>query len=238
MNLMTTTKDHLKILAIDIGGTHIKTTILDSDGKLLTDYKKVDTPHPAPPDKVINAINGLVKDLPPFDKIAVGFPGFVKEGVIFTAPNLDTESWRNFDLEKKLSAVFGKPTRVINDADMQGIGVVSGKGLEMMITLGTGFGTAFLKDGKLLPHIELAHHPITKSKKYDDYVGAEAFEKKGVKKWNKRMQEVITILKVVFNYDRLYIGGGNAENINFKLDDNIIIVTNKDGIHGGAALWK
>ncbi|MEP7264416.1 MAG: ROK family protein, partial [Bacteroidota bacterium] len=161
---MTNTKTKEKILAIDIGGTHIKTAILDDKGKLLTDYKEVDTFHPATPPKVINAIKSLVKGLPSFDKVAVGFPGYVKAGVICTAPNLDNKSWQNFDLSKKLSEVFGKPTRVINDADMQGLGVVSGKGLEMLVTLGTGFGTALLKDGVLLPHLELAHHPITKKK--------------------------------------------------------------------------
>ena len=127
---------------------------------------------------------------------------------------------------------------MINDADMQGLGIASGKGFEMMITLGTGFGTAFLNDGKLLPHIELAHHPITKNKKYDDYLGAAAFEKEGARKWNKRLKKVIAILKEVFNYDRLYLGGGNAKEINFELDDNIKIVSNKDAIDGGATLWK
>lgn len=228
----------MKILAIDIGGSSIKTTILDKDGNLLTEYKKADTPQPANPKNVIKTIESLLKDTLSFDKISVGFPGYVKDGVVFTAPNLDKESWADFNFEKALSDLFQKPTRVINDADMQGLGVVSGKGLEIMITLGTGFGTAFLKDGKLLPHIELAHHPINKGETYDQYLGEVAFQKKGVKKWNKHLKKVIAVLKVVFNYDRLYLGGGNASEINFELDDNIKIVTNKDAIDGGAFLWK
>lgn len=228
----------MEILAIDIGGSKIKTTILDENGKLLTDYKKAKTPQPATAKNILSTIEMLVKDSMSFDKISVGFPGYVKEGVIYTAPNLDHDSWIDFDLEKALTDLFQKPTRVVNDADMQGLGVVSGKGFEMMITLGTGFGTAFLKDGKLLPHIELAHHPISKNKKYDQYLGEEAFKEIGVEKWNKRLKKVIAILKEVFNYDRLYLGGGNASEINFKLDDNIMIVTNKEGIDGGAALWK
>ena len=228
----------MEILAIDIGGSKIKTAILNKNGKLLTDYKKLATPQPATPEHVIATIKELVTNLTSFDKISVGFPGYVKEGVIYTAPNLDHESWIDFDLEKALTDLFQKPTRVVNDADMQGLGVVSGKGFEMMITLGTGFGTAFLKDGKLLPHIELAHHPISKNKKYDEYLGEEAFKEIGDVKWNKRLKKVIAILKEVFNYDRLYLGGGNASEINFKLDDNIMIVTNKEGIDGGAALWK
>ena len=134
--------------------------------------------------------------------------------------------------------MLGKPTRVINDAELLGLGVISGKGLEMMITLGTGFGTAILKDGVLLPHLELAHHPITKKKSYDDYIGERALVNEGIDKWNRHLKKIIDILKTVFNYDTLYIGGGNAAKINFKLDKNIKIVTNKDGIYGGIRLWQ
>jgi polyphosphate glucokinase len=126
---------------------------------------------------------------------------------------------------------------VVNDADMQGLGVVSGKGLEMVITLGTGFGTALLVDGQLMPHLELAHHPFAKGKTYDDYVGERALEKEGLQKWNKRMQKVLKVLKTVINYDTLYIGGGNSDKLNFKLDKNMKIVSNQDGIKGGSRLW-
>ena len=108
----------------------------------------------------------------------------------------------------------------------------------MVITLGTGFGTALLQDGNLLPHLELAHHAITKHYTYDDYVGDKALESKGQEKWNQRVKKVLIMLQTVFNYDRLYIGGGNSNKITFKLDENIIIITNKDGIKGGARLWQ
>jgi polyphosphate glucokinase len=233
---MTTPKG-IKILSIDIGGSHIKSTILDKNGELLFEYEIVETPKPATPASVMEAIKTLVKDFPPFDKISAGFPGYIKQGVVITAPNLEDRSWHSFKLAAELSKELGKPTRVVNDADMQGLGVVSGKGLEIMITLGTGFGTAFLKDGNLLPHFELAHHPIAGKRTYDDYLGARAIEKAGKKKWNKRLRKVFRILKKVFNYDSLYVGGGNAAHIRFKLDQNITLVTNKEGIHGGARLW-
>ena len=120
---------------------------------------------------------------------------------------------------------------------MQGLGVVAGKGLEMVITLGTGFGTALLMDGHLLPHFELAHLPIKEGITYDNYIGERALEKEGKEKWNKRMKKVFKILKTVFNYDTLYIGGGNSDELTFKLDKNMKIVTNADGIKGGARLW-
>ncbi|MBD0377014.1 MAG: ROK family protein [Bacteroidota bacterium] len=227
-----------KILTIDIGGSKIKATILNAEGKFIMDYKKNETPIPANPQNIVNTIKELVRDFPEYDKISVGFPGYVKDGVVKTAPNLDNEAWKDFDLQKELSTVLGKPAIVVNDADLQGIGLVSGKGLELVITLGTGCGTALLYNGKLLPHLELSHHPITKSKDYDQYIGEKELLRIGKERWNARMQRVLSILKTVFNYDRLYISGGNADELTFKLDDNISIVTNKEGIKGGARLWQ
>ena len=226
-----------KFLSIDIGGSNIKATILDDKGNLQMDYAKIPTPLPANPENVINAIKKLIKSFPACDHISVGFPGYVKHGVIKTAPNLGTDFWKDFDLSKRLETELGKPTRVVNDADMQGLGIVSGKGLEMVITLGTGFGTALLVDGQLMPHLELAHHPFAKGKTYDQYVGEKALEKEGLDKWNRRMKKVLKTLKTVINYDILYIGGGNSDKLKFKLDKNIKLVTNQDGIKGGSRLW-
>ncbi len=226
-----------KILAIDIGGTNIKATILDHDGTLLQEYKKEKTPAHATPEKIVAAIVRLVADFKDYNKVAVGFPGFLKKGIVYTAPNLGHDAWKGVNLNKLISKALHKPVRIANDADMQGLSVVRGKGLEMVITLGTGFGTALLLDGHLLPHFELAHHSITKKHTYDDYVGDHAFKKIGIKKWNLRVKKIVEMLKVVFNYDTLFIGGGNSANINFPLDKNIKIITNKDGIKGGAKLW-
>lgn len=226
-----------RILSIDIGGTHIKTAVLDSKGKLLTDYTKLPTPDPATPDAVLRTIQQLAKGLQ-FDVIAAGFPGYIKRGVIHTAPNLGTDYWKGFEIEKALGKIFSKPARVINDADMQGLGLMSGNGLELVITLGTGCGTALFNDGVLMPHLELSHHPVKNKKDYDQIIGAKALEKLGKKKWNKNLELILSVLKTVVNYDTLYIGGGNAKKINFKLDGNIKIVTNLEGIDGGAKLWK
>jgi polyphosphate glucokinase len=227
-----------KILSIDIGGSHVKATILDHEGALLKDYEKIVTPPSPKPKQLVEVIQTLVKAFPEYDKISVGFPGYVKNGVIFTAPNLGTEAFAGFDLAKALQTALGKPARVVNDADMQGLGVVDGKGFEIMVTLGTGFGTALLSDGYLLPHLELSQLPIRKGKNYDEYIGEKALEKEGDVKWNKRVKTVIGILKKVFNYDTLYIGGGNARKITFELDKNIKLTSNRDGIKGGARLWK
>ncbi|HEX3386404.1 MAG TPA: ROK family protein [Mucilaginibacter sp.] len=226
-----------KILSIDIGGSHVKATILNEKGELQMAYDKTPTPMPSTPENMVAAVKNLVKDFPAFDLISVGFPGYVKRGVIKTAPNLGNEAWKDFDLAKKLEKELGKPARVVNDADMQGLGLVSGKGLEMVVTLGTGFGTALLVDGQLMPHLEISHHPISKGKDYDEYIGDKALQKEGVKKWKTRMKKVLKVIKTVVNYDTLYIGGGNSDKLSFKLDKNIRIVTNQQGIKGGARLW-
>ncbi len=227
-----------KILTIDIGGSHIKSTILSHEGETIKPYEKIETPDPATPENVINAIKKLVLDFPPFDLVSVGFPGYVKNGVVHTAPNLGNDHWDKIDLSGELRKELNKPVQLVNDADLQGVGVVSGKGFEMMVTLGTGFGTAILIDGYLLPHLELSRHPVSKNRNYDEYIGDKALEDEGLEKWNSRVQKSIEILKAVFNYDRLYISGGNAKKINFKLDDNITVVSNKEGIKGGAKLWQ
>lgn len=231
-------KNNTYILSIDIGGTSIKACILSSKGDLISEFKKLPTPENATPNAVLKCIKSLVTTLnEPFEKISIGFPGYVKCGIVHTAANLATNKWTNVDLAQQVANLFGKPVRLINDADQQALGIVSGKGFEVVVTVGTGFGTALVFDGDLLPHLELSHFPITKNKDYDDYIGAAAFEKIGIEKWNVRLQHIIEIYKTVFNYDTLYIGGGNSKHITFELDHNIKLTTNKDGIKGGAKLW-
>ena len=227
-----------KILAIDIGGSHIKGTVIDQDGNYLQKYQKKITPSPATPEKVIETIKEIAALFPEFDRVAAGFPGYVKEGVIKTAPKLGMDLWKDYPLAKKLQDVLAKPTLVINDADYQGLALANGNGLEMIITLGTGFGSALVMNGILYPHLEMSQHPFTKKKNYNDYIGQDALDKLGKKKWNKHLKKILQILKTVFNYDHLYISGGNSENINFPLDENITVCGNKDGIKGGAILWK
>jgi len=226
-----------RILSIDVGGSKIKGSVLASNGEMLEDYIKLLTPSPSSPINVLNVIQELASNFT-FDKISVGFPGYVRDGRVFTAPNLGTKEWAGFELAKKLTEIFSKPVRVINDADMLGLGVVQGQGLELMVTLGTGFGTALFVNGKLLPHLEIAHHPIKKGLTYDEYIGNAAMKEKGKEKWNERVRFCFDVLKTVINYDKLYIGGGNSRFINFKLDKDMVIVTNIEGIDGGAKLWQ
>lgn len=226
-----------KILSIDIGGSRIKGTLLDVDGNMVTDYQRITTPKFAGPENVMNGISELAGNFKGFSRVAIGFPGYVRGGIVYTAPNLGTNRWRKTHLSEELATRLKKPVRVVNDADLQGLGVAVGKGLEMVVTLGTGFGTALLMDGTLLPHLEIGQHPFTRRKTYDQYIGNNALEDIGPEKWNKRLQKVIAVLKTVFNYDHLFISGGNAKRITIHLDKNITLVSNIDGIRGGAKLW-
>ncbi len=130
------------------------------------------------------------------------------------------KGWKAFKLEAELRKKLKKPVRVANDADVQGLGCVTGHGDELVITLGTGFGSVLFVDGHRI-HLELGHHPFRNGKTYEDELGIKAFLKKGKKKWNKHLREAIDELAKTFNYDRLYIGGGNAATINFKLPSNV-----------------
>ena len=121
---------------------------------------------------------------------------------------------------------------------MHGLGIVSGVGFEMVITLGTGLGSALFLNGVLLPHVELSQHPSTDGIIYDRYIGKRALEEEGEQLWNDRVKKMLQVFKTVFNYDHLFIGGGNSRRINFELDKNITLVSNEDGIKGGAKLWQ
>lgn len=232
-----TTPAELRTLAIDIGGTGIKALVLDMAGNPLTERQRVDTPKPATPAAVLEAIWGLLAPLGAFDRVSVGFPGVVVEGVTMTAPNLGTKQWRNFDLAKAIAEKVGCPVRVLNDAGVQGYGVIEGRGVEMILTLGTGMGCALYSDGKYVPNLELAHHPFKGGKSYEQYIGIRALEKVGKKKWNKRVAEVIEQVLPIFNPRVLYLGGGNAKKLKIELPENVKITENVAGLLGGIALW-
>jgi len=226
------------ILSFDIGGTGLKAAVLDNNGHLASDHVRLLTPHPCPPALLVKTLKELAAPLKGYDRVAVGFPGVVRGPKVITAPNLGTEDYAGFDLGGRLSKALGKPTRIINDADMQGFAVVKGKGLEMVVTLGTGFGSALFRDGELMPHMEIAHMPAHKDKTFDEFIGDKERKKVGQKEWNKRVEKMLPYLFTLLNYDRLYISGGNAKHLTIALPRNARVVPNLSGIKGGAGLWR
>jgi polyphosphate glucokinase len=237
-------------LVIDIGGTGLKASVLDSAGSMLTDRVRIPTTYPCPPGQLVEQLDQLVDPLPAFDRVSVGFPGVVRLGVILSAPHFITThgpgtpidkkllaAWTGFDFGAALTQRLGRPVRIINDADLQGLDVISGAGVEVVITLGTGLGFSIFENGHLGPHLELAQHPFRKGETYNERVGDAARKKIGNRRWNKRIRRVVATLDALVFYDHLYIGGGNARHLTANLGPNVTVIDPDAGILGGVKLW-
>ncbi len=238
-------------LAIDIGGTGLKASVLDATGVMLHDRVRVLTSYPCPPHTLVEALVELVRPLPSFDRVSAGFPGVVRHGHVLTAPAFVTvgglgtgddplleQAWHRFDLAGALTTALKRPARVLNDADLQGLDVVSGEGVEVVATLGTGFGSAFFEDGKLGPHLELAHHRFRKGETYNEQLGDAARKRVGAERWSGRVAKAIASLRVLACFDHLYLGGGNTKHLTLDLDADVSIVDGNAGILGGLRLWQ
>ncbi len=191
--------EHPFTIAIDVGGTGLKADVLDKDGVAVAGRVRVPTTYPMPPHELVHTLTKLVAKLPEGDRVSCGFPGMVRQGHVLSAPHFvltkgpgtktDPQlfaAWSDFDLAVALSESIGKPCRVANDADVQGLAVVKGKGFEAVITLGTGFGTAFFMDGSLMPHLEFSHLEFRKGETFNEQIGEAARKKAGDESWNRR----------------------------------------------------
>ena len=229
--------DHPTTLAVDIGGSGLKVMLLNCEGKQLSERLRVETPDLSTPARILKELDKLAAKVPEFDRVSVGFPGVIRNGVTITTANVHKQ-WTNFPLEKSLSRRWKKPVRVANDADVQGYGAINGKGSELVITLGTGVGAALFTNGHLYPGLELGHHPWRGRFSYEDHLGKKGYKKAGRKRWNELLKLAIEQTHHTFNWDHLYLGGGNAKKIDFKLPPNVTIVPNTEGLFGGVALWR
>ena len=238
-------------LAVDVGGTGIKASVLDAEGRMVADRVRVTTTYPLTPDDLVDAIVQLARPMPSFDRVSVGFPGVVRQGRVLTAPHFVTvkgpgskvspelvRAWKGFRAADVLGARLGRAVRIANDADMQGMAVIGGSGLELVVTLGTGVGTAVFLDGRLESHIELAHHPFRKGQTYNEQLGDATLQRIGPAKWRRRVARALANFEILFNYDHCYLGGGNARRASGHVDPSIVIVDNVAGILGGVKLWE
>lgn len=224
-------------LVIDIGGTGLKMLVLDEAGRPLNERARELTPKPATPDRVLEVLEGMAKQQPPYARVSVGFPGVVKRGVVATAPNLGTEAWAGFPLAARIAALTDRPTRAVNDADLQGYGIMTGEGTELVLTLGTGLGSAVFVDGRLVPNLELAHQAWRKGDTYEERVSNEARKRKGNKDWSERVVRMLRELEPIWNYDLLHLGGGNTKHLEDALPERVRVFSNVEGMRGGAKLW-
>jgi len=224
-------------LSIDIGGTALKASILDRYGRMILEPVHLPTPYPCTPRVLLGALVKLTASLPSRDRISIGFPGVVRGGYVVTAPHFGNKAWRGYPLEAGVGQRLQRPARLLNDAEVQGLGVIARCGLEVVLTLGTGVGSAIFADGWLAPHLELAHHPLHNGATYNEYAGNEALHRHGKKKWNRRNLTMIEVVESLLNFDVLYLGGGNARHLTVDLPRNVKTASNENGITGGVHLW-
>ena len=246
----TTWPPDVLTLAIDVGGSGLKASVLDVNGQMIADRVRIETPYPCPPTLLVDKLTELKSQLPEANRASVGFPGLVRSGRVLNIPSLSrleyggprdeamANMWHNYDLATALADAFGIPVKVANDADVQGCAVVGGTGFEFVMTLGTGVGTAMFLDGRLLPHLELSHAPFRKGETFDIQLGNAARKEVGHKCWAKRVSQAIAAFDEVLFFDRIYIGGGNAKHLEpSTLGPKAEIVPNTAGILGGLRIW-
>ena len=227
-----------RILCIDVGGTGLKAAVISPRGTYLVKRVRVKTPKRRKPREIVKALTDLAAPMGAFDHVTIGFPGMVRGGKVISAPAFGTKDWKGFDLAMALQKRFGVPVKLLNDADVQGLAVIKGKGHELVCTLGTGFGTAWFRDGELMPHMDLAHLVMHKKDDFDVYIGDKTRRRIGSAHWNRRVKKLIGVLETVFAYDHLYLGGGNSRCVSFKLPRNVSLVSNDAGMEGGAFAWS
>ncbi|MFN8173200.1 MAG: ROK family protein [Candidatus Nanopelagicales bacterium] len=242
-------------LSIDCGGGGIKASVLDDAGTMRAHPIRVPTPYPLTTDLFVQTLVDLAASLPAAERVTVGLPGMIRHGVVVTTPHYVTrsgprsrvlpelvEQWEGFDAQTALQTALGLPTRVLNDAEVHGAGVVSGVGLELVLTLGTGLGCAIYDGGRLAPHLELSQAPVRWGLSYDTYIGEHERRRLGNAMWSRRVAKVVGGLRPVFLWDRLYLGGGNSRNITATvlgwLGDDVVIVPNSAALVGGARIWR
>ena len=228
----------MRTLCIDVGGTGIKGAVFDANGAPISERYRIDTPRPATPEPIMGVIFEIASNVSEFDRVSCGFPGVVQDGLVKTAPNLDG-LWGGFEAEVEIAKRLGRPARVANDADVHGLAVIEGRGVEMVLTLGTGMGSGLYVDGLCAWNLELGHHTYNGEQTYEDRVSDAARKEIGNKKWRKRVRSVVDKLEPIFNFRRLYLGGGNAARLDkgdFRA--NVTIVDNVAGMLGGLKLWR
>jgi polyphosphate glucokinase len=233
-----TKKKPRRILCVDVGGSGLKAAVISPSGKFLVKRVRIKTPKRRKPRDIVRALAELAAPMGDFDHVTIGFPGMVKGGRVISAPHFGTKDWKGFDLAAALRKQWKKPVKLLNDADVQGLAVIAGRGLELVCTLGTGFGTAWFREGELMPHMDLAHLAVNKKYDLDIFVGDQTRRKIGNAHWNRRVRKLVTVLETVFGYDQLYLGGGNSRCVKFELPRNITLVSNDAGMEGGAFAWR
>ena len=223
-----------RTLAVDVGGSAVKCALLDARGRMATEKLREETPDRFTPAGLMTLIERMAREMPRYERVSVGIPGIVHRDVVYSLPASKSRAFKRFELGARLSERLGKRVRVTNDAAMHGLAAIRGKGVEMVITLGTGLGTALFIDGVLSVHYQTLPELDEPFSPY----GAAALKKVGRTRWQERVRELFDQLRGITNYDRLYVGGGNAERLQGEMPARVTRIDSAAGILGGHRLWE
>jgi polyphosphate glucokinase len=222
---MLRSRKGLKILVIDVGGTHVKVRVTGQ-----REERRVPSGASMTAGKMVREVKRIVKDWQ-YDVVSIGYPGPVIHGRPLHEPHNLAGGWVGLDFSK----AFGRPVKVINDAAMQALGSYHG-GRMLFLGLGAGLGSAMIVDGILEP-MELAHLPYKDSRTYEDYVGVRGLKRLGKKRWRRYVTDIVKRLKDALGAEYVVLGGGNSKNIK-KLPPDTQLGDNRNAFVGGARLWK
>jgi polyphosphate glucokinase len=220
-----TAKKQQRVLAVDVGGSHVKVRVSGS-----VTVRQFESGPGLTPRKMVNGVHKLTGDWT-YGVVSIGYPGVVMHGKIVTEPHNLGRGWVGFDFR----SAFARPTRIINDAAMQAIGSYEG-GRMLFLGLGTGLGSALIIDG-VVEAMELAHLPFKKGRSYEDYVGDRGRRRLGPKKWGRAVREMVDQLRTALEADYVVLGGGNARKLK-KLPTGARLGNNDFAFLGGFRLWR
>ncbi len=216
----------MNILAVDLGGTHIKFRMEQHKEPV-----KVKSGPKMTPEKLMSLIGEHAAGWK-YDHVTLGFPGPVVHDKPVLEPRNLAKGWVKFDFRK----AFGhKPLRIVNDAAMQVLGSYQG-GRMLFLGLGTGLGSAMVVEG-VVQAMELAHMPWKKGRTYEDFLGAAALDRDGKKTWRKNVFKVIEESSQVLESKYVTLGGGNAALIK-KMPKNVVLGSNDNSFKGASLLWR
>lgn len=247
--------DGVVTVCVDVGATSLKAGLVDAKGELVGERVKLKTTWPMTPQRLVEEVARLVVRLPRADRLALGFPGPVIDGVVVNGANFErtagpgtpsteelAQAWQGFELQRRLAATFELDARVANDADVAALACARGKGLELTVTLGSGFGTGLTFDGHLQPHLECSQLRWSRRETFDDVLGEHARKRDGEPKWHTRVLGAIELLSSVLGFDHLHLSGGNAPRVRRDQLGAIEAITTvtaptRQGILGGVHLF-
>lgn len=215
----------LRVLAIDVGGSHVKTRV-----STLRQIRQFESGPDLTAGQMVKRVQRLTGDWI-YDVVSIGYPGVVMHSKVLTEPHHLSGGWVGFDFRR----AFGRPTRIMNDAVMQAIGSYEG-GRMLYLGLGTGLGSALIIDGVVAP-MELGHLPFKKGRTYEDYVGEAARRRLGAKKWSKVVGGIVKQFSTALEADYVVIGGGNARKLK-HLPTNARLGNNDFAFIGGFRVWR